>query len=99
CSCVRLTATLSTPGSRPRAFSMVPVQSEQCSPPIRARIFRRFGLVDGSSLHGSNVESPVIEIVIERSMGAVVHGAPRIDGDHRVASPTASRPTTRKPGL
>lgn len=29
CSCVRLTATLSMPGIRPRAFSIVPVQSEQ----------------------------------------------------------------------
>src|SRR3989442_15325655 len=37
CSCVRLTATLWTPGNRPSAFSIVPVQSEQCSPLILAR--------------------------------------------------------------
>src|SRR5712691_12701531 len=37
CSCVRLTATLWTPGSRPTAFSIVPVHSEQCSPLILAR--------------------------------------------------------------
>src|SRR5262249_14908943 len=56
---------------------MVPVQSEQWSPPIRARIFLRFGLVDGSSLHGSNAESPVIEIVIERSMRGSRHSEDR----------------------
>src|SRR5712691_3496712 len=55
CSCVRLTATLSTPGSRPSAFSIVPVHREQWRPPIRARIFRRSGLAEGSSLHGLNV--------------------------------------------
>ena len=37
CSWVRLTATLETPGLRPRAFSSVPVHSEQCRPPMRAR--------------------------------------------------------------
>src|SRR6516164_9851592 len=56
CSCVRLTATLSTPGNRPSAFSMVPVPREQRRPPMRARIFRRFALVDGSSLHGLKLE-------------------------------------------
>src|SRR5216683_3146365 len=50
CSCVRLTATLSTPGMRPRAFSMVPVHSEQCRPPILARIFFRSGRLVGSSV-------------------------------------------------
>jgi hypothetical protein len=44
---------------------MVPVQSEQCSPPIRARIFLRSGLADGSSLHGSNAEAVAIDNVIE----------------------------------
>src|SRR5215472_15380110 len=75
CSCVRLTATLSTPGNRPSAFSIVPVQREQWRPPMRARIFRRFALADGSSLHSSNAEAAVAEPVIEVSMGAVVRGA------------------------
>src|SRR6516164_11506935 len=57
CSWVRLTATLSTPGIRPRAFSIVPVQREQCNPPMRARIFLRFGLTEGSSVHGVKVEA------------------------------------------
>src|SRR6266545_3100981 len=64
CSWVRLTATLSTPGIRPSAFSMVPVQSEQCRPPIRARIFRRSGLAEGSSLQRLNVEAVAVEAVI-----------------------------------
>src|SRR6266568_4698420 len=67
CSCVRLTATLSTPGIRPSAFSIVPVQSEQWRPPIRARIFRRSGLADGSSLQGSNGEIVAVEAVIGNS--------------------------------
>src|SRR5260221_14313774 len=64
CSCVRLTATLSTPGSRPSAFSMVPVQSEQWRPPIRARILRRSGRVEGSSLQGWKAEMVAAELVI-----------------------------------
>src|SRR3546814_2855093 len=43
CSWVRLTATVSTPFWRPSAFSMVPVQREQCSPPMRARMRARPG--------------------------------------------------------
>src|SRR5579884_4143638 len=57
CSWVRLTATLSTPGRRPKAFSIVPVHSEQCSPPMRARIFLRPGRLDGSSLHSRSARS------------------------------------------
>src|SRR5713101_7218769 len=68
CSCVRLTATLSTPGNRPSAFSMVPVQREQWRPPIRARTFRRSGLPDGSSLHGVNAEAVSVTILIELSV-------------------------------
>ncbi len=52
CSCVRLTATLSTPGTRPSAFSIVPGHNEQCSPPMRARILFRPGLGAGSSIQG-----------------------------------------------
>src|SRR5713101_1876916 len=55
CSCVRLTATLSTPGMRPRAFSMVPVHSEQCRPPILARIVFRSGRLVGSSVQAMAV--------------------------------------------
>src|SRR5216684_3507766 len=72
CSCVRLTATLSTPGNRPSAFSMVPVQSEQWRPPIRARTFRRSGLADGSSLQGVNVEADLVTILIESLRAALV---------------------------
>ena len=50
CSWVKLTATLSTPGRLPSAFSIVPVHNEQCSPPIWARIRRRPGILEGSSL-------------------------------------------------
>src|SRR5712692_6716880 len=64
CSCVRLTATLSTPDIRPSAFSMVPVQSEQWRPPIRARIFMRSGLADGSSLHGRKLDEVVVAMLI-----------------------------------
>jgi len=38
------------PGWRPRALSIVPVQREQCSPPTRARMRRRFGVFECSSL-------------------------------------------------
>src|SRR5215467_4227712 len=68
CSCVRLTATLSTPGNRPSAFSIVPVQSEQWRPPMRARIFRRFALADGSSLHGVKPEAVCVATFIAFSM-------------------------------
>src|SRR6266849_3872287 len=65
CSCVRLTATFSTPGSRPRAFSSVPVQSEQCSPPILARkraclgsnSSAQYGVEDDGSVVGNVVFS------------------------------------------
>jgi hypothetical protein len=58
---------LSTPGIRPRAFSIVPVQSEQCRPPILARIFLRSGLAEGSSLQRSNIDAVAVEAVIEIS--------------------------------
>ena len=60
CSWVRLTATLSTPGRLPSAFSIVPVHSEQCSPPMRARMRRRPGKLDGSSLQKRGVDSTVV---------------------------------------
>src|SRR5262249_17052354 len=80
CSCVRLTATLSTPGNRPSAFSIVPVQREQWSPPIRARIFRRLALADGSSLHGLKLEAVCVAILIAFSMPRL---APRLHWPHR----------------
>src|SRR6266542_1919571 len=67
CSCVRLTATLSTPGNRPSAFSIVPVHREQWRPPIRARTFRRLGLADGSSLHRLDVKVVAADILIDFS--------------------------------
>jgi hypothetical protein len=56
---------------RPSAFSMVPVQSEQCRPPILARIFLRFGRVDGSSVQRANGEV----IAVEEAIGISVKGA------------------------
>jgi hypothetical protein len=43
---------------------MVPVQSEQCSPPILARILFRSGRVDGSSLHKGGAESIAVDVFI-----------------------------------
>src|SRR6266849_6456208 len=64
CSCVKLTATLSTPGRLPSAFSIVPVHNEQCSPPIRARIRRRPGTFEGSSLQKCGVDSTVVAVLM-----------------------------------
>ena len=70
CSCVRLTLTLSTPAWRPRAFSMVPVQSEQCSPPMRARMRARSDRLAGSSLHrGAPAASDVADDMDAPSAG------------------------------
>src|SRR5579884_2315084 len=68
CSWVRLTATRSTPGRRPSAFSIVPVHSEQWSPPIRARICFRPGRLEGSSLHRRS--SVADDALMTRSLGA-----------------------------
>src|SRR5262249_33902864 len=68
CSSVRLPATLSTPRNRPSAFSIVPVQREQWSPPMRARIFRRLVLAEGSSFQGLKLESVWVAILIAFSM-------------------------------
>src|SRR5258708_11242696 len=63
CSWVRLTATFSTPSSRQRAFSRVPVQSEQCSPPILAR--KRVCLGSNSSAqYGVEEEGSVVGNVV-----------------------------------
>src|SRR6266852_5140755 len=73
CSCVRLTATFSTPGSRPRAFSRVPVQSEQCNPPILAR--KRACLGSSSSAqYGAEEDGSVDENVV---FSSVFIGIPR----------------------
>src|SRR6266849_4877468 len=64
CSCVKLTATLSTPGRRPSACSIVPVHNEQCSPPIRARMRRRPGRLEGSSLQRRGADSTVVAVLI-----------------------------------
>src|SRR6266540_1988315 len=64
CSCVKLTATLSTPGRLLSAFSIVPVHNEQCSPPIRARIRRRPGSLEGSSLQKRGADSTVVAVLI-----------------------------------
>src|SRR3546814_9137947 len=66
CSWVRLTATLSTPFCRPGAFSIVPVHSEQCSPPRRARIRDRPGRAEGSSLQSSGALSAVVVAVMTK---------------------------------
>src|SRR5439155_1855141 len=67
CSCVKLTATLSTPGRLPSAFSIVPVHNEQCSPPIRARIRRRPASLEGSSLQKRSADSTVIAVAVDIS--------------------------------
>src|SRR5260370_14696323 len=64
CSWVRLTATLSTPGRLPSAFSIVPVHNEQCSPPMWARIRRRPGSLDGSSLQKCGAASTAVAALI-----------------------------------
>src|SRR5579875_1704 len=63
CSWVKLTATLSTPGRLPSAFSIVPVHNEQCSPPIRARIRRRPGSLEGSSLQKRGADSMLAAVL------------------------------------
>ncbi len=73
CSWVRLTATLSTPGLRLSAFSMVLVQSEQWSPPMRARMRARSGRFAGSSVQS---RWPVDVVAIEMPMVASKRSLP-----------------------
>src|SRR2546422_9617136 len=65
CSCVRLTATLWTPGSRPTAFSIVPVQSEQCSPLILARNRERPpGARPSSTQYGADAVGSIVATLL-----------------------------------
>src|SRR5262249_10820783 len=48
-----------------------PVQSEQCSPPIRARMRARSGRLEGSSVQGRNAVSAVVAIAMAVSLLAL----------------------------
>src|SRR5258708_22104399 len=78
CSWVKLTATLSTPGRLPSAFSIVPVHNEQCSPPMCARIRRRPGSFEGSSLQKPRAVSTVVAVLIILALFlfALAHATP-----------------------
>jgi hypothetical protein len=51
-----------TDGSEALPQAIVPVQREQCRRPIRARILRRFGLAEGSSLRKADMVPVAIVI-------------------------------------
>src|SRR5260221_3729860 len=99
CSCVRLTATWSTPGIRLSSFSRVPVQSEQWRPPIRARIFLRPGRVEGSSLQGWTVDAMVVAVISHlqslRFGGESEADGPDAENDQKDTGP--KRDTPRQP--
>src|SRR5713101_4473819 len=110
CSWVRLTATFATPGSRLSAFSIVPVHNEQCNPPMRARIRRRPGSLDGSSLQKRGAVSTVATaFIISTSVAKVSLNSSRtLQGDLKVKwflalpPPNLSRQSSRRlpaPGL
>src|SRR3989442_6446307 len=64
-SCARLTATLWTPGRRPSAFSIVPVQSEQCSPLILARNRERpLGVRPSSTQYGVDALGSIVATLL-----------------------------------